>query len=261
MGYAEIVLCVSDVSCRFAFGIVFVYLRLNKRMAQMATKLDKWPPRLSVDKAIDIAFKINGAYGNKVNKDLLPDILECSIKSSNFSKRLYAMQMLGFVTVANDVVTLTEMALSIIRPISPTEQVETKARILNFHPLLRELADRFPGGHLPDMKHLRNLLLRTYEVPEESVDEWVRFVVDSFGVLRTSYVEALPSEYARGEAETQNPASDTGSFSEAAPQNTKVISVPLKRGANRVITVPCDLNREEFDWFVKWFDVWENRPE
>jgi hypothetical protein len=222
----------------------------------MTIKADKWPPKLSADRAFDIAHKINAAYGKKVNRTLLTDILDSTLKSSNFGKRLIALQTFGLISVDKEIVQLTDLALRLVAPISKEEQDDAKLKAFDFHPILRDFRERYPGGHLPEEDSLRNLLVREYLVPLESVEEWIDFVTSSFRAISSIFPRAQPTSPIgiTSEENVAMPFVAVKSQSATIPiLNSHTL--PLPNG--RSITFPLDITDEEVDHFTKYVQSWK----
>jgi hypothetical protein len=230
----------------------------------MPRKAEKYPPYLSADKAFDAIDKIYKRFGKMVNIDLLSDILQTSRTSSNFRKRVYALQTFGLATVEKDKLTLTPLALKIVAPVTQEEKGEALAEAIERIEILKQLRARYVGGHLPESIHLRNLLVREYDVPEGNAELWLKFVVDSLEVFQGPAInrggereqpgrEIIDEIYDQHEKEIKRENDDK--------KREDTISIQLKKGSNRAIVIPHDLNRDELVWFNKWFDVWEERPE
>lgn len=228
----------------------------------MAKKIDKWPPVLPANRAFLIVDRIYKSYGKEVNFDLLPDILDCSRKSSNFSKRIIALQGFGLASANREVLSLTQLGLRIAAPVSPQERKESTLESVNLIPILRDLVSRYPGGHLPDKSHLGNLLTREYGLPDESLANWIEFVTDSLGVLRIERLRQIVESDSPVSAKTDMilETSKTETSSREArivgkESDTEMLKVPL--GGERYILVPKNLSDKEAEYFTKWFGMWK----
>ncbi|MBM4160974.1 MAG: hypothetical protein FJ217_07735 [Ignavibacteria bacterium] len=230
----------------------------------MAKKVDKWPPQLAADKAFDIADKIYRSFGKSVNVDLLPDILDCRRRSSYFAKRLLAMQAFRLATVGNGVLTLTPLALRIVAPVSEEEGHEAKIESIKSIPLLKEMLERYPGGHLPDEPLLRNLLSREHEVSDKPMGAWLKFVKDSVEASRSRIARiietpGITAEQAIDEVLKGEPPQSVVHRRTVVGDVENMLKIPL--AGERYILIPRDLTEKEASYFATWFEMWKKLHE
>jgi hypothetical protein len=223
----------------------------------MPKKIDKWPPQLSADKAFNVIDKIYSSYGKTVNIDLLPEILECTRRSSYFVKRINALQSFGLVSVTKDVLNLLPLGLKIVAPVSEEEKEAAKRESINIIPILKEMIERYPGGNLPDNALLINLIRREYDIDGNSLELWSEFVKESVDALKPSWRKALTlnQETARSvdrvfETQPPNPSKEI-----SLKEGIGMLKIPLMD--DRYILIPKDLKDSEADYFNKWFEMWK----
>jgi hypothetical protein len=223
----------------------------------MSKKIDKWPPYLNANKAFGVIEQIYTNFGKAVNIELLPKFLDTSRKSSYFSKRLAALQTFGLGIIQDEILTLSPLALAIVTPVNMKEKRAAKIETLNNVEILKILRNKFPNENLPDKVHLRNILLREFDVPNESVDEWVRFIVESINSIKPTVSELL-DEPAESRDIIQPPKSAPQPTIDKMNRNIEeesMLRVPLF--GDRYILIPKDFSANEAHYFSQWFEMWK----
>lgn len=147
----------------------------------MATK---YPPQLSIGEAIRVIKEMYITHKSKeVSLDLMQDILNISQKSSYFPKSISTLQKFGLVTRRpHGIIELTDPAMQIIEPIGD-EDIETKLNLFRKDDVLSALLDKYPNGVLPSEEQLQQTLMKTFNIPRDTVKRWYQFVIESFREL------------------------------------------------------------------------------
>ena len=158
----------------------------------MATK---YPPQLSVAESIRAIKEMYATHKSKeVSLDLMPAILKVSPKSSYFPMAILALQKFGLIEKRpNDLIELTESAMQIINPIGDDDRVA----IINLfakEEVLSILIDKYPNGILPSEERLQQILMKTFEIPRDTVKKWYRYVIDSLREFPFNRAVTAPKE-------------------------------------------------------------------
>lgn len=141
----------------------------------------KYPPKLSFSEAIRVIKEIYNIHkSDEISLDLMPEIVKAKRNSSNFPDKIVALQRFGLVDKKpNEILKLTNLALQIVNPIG-NEDIEAKLNAIKNDELLSTLIEKYPNKTLPSPEQTKQTLIKSFNVPRETVDKWYQYVIDSF---------------------------------------------------------------------------------
>lgn len=147
----------------------------------MATK---YPPQLSLSEAIKVIKEIFSTHkGRDVSFNLLPKIFKVSKGSSYFPAKIVALQKFGLADrKPNGMLELTDLAMQIINPIG-AEDIEAIDIAFRKDDVLAFFLEKYPHGNLPSPEQSKQTLMKSFNIPRETVGRWYQFVSESFREL------------------------------------------------------------------------------
>jgi hypothetical protein len=212
---------------------------------KMATK---YPPRLSLDESVRVIKDIYNTHKSKeISEDLMPQILKTAQTSSFFVEKINALQKFGFVEKKpNKVLELTDLAMKIVTPIGD-EDVEAKNIAFQKEDVLAGLLEKYPNGNLPSTEQLQQTLMKSFNIPRETVKKWSQFVIDSFKEISFNNASTLNTEPTQIVAKT-NPSTFTATQNLVLPSGKK-FSFSLEDG----------LTLDDLDFITDFFELKKKR--
>jgi hypothetical protein len=143
----------------------------------MATK---YPPALSFSEALKVITDMFQQHGLETSMALMPKIFGISPNSSYLPRKTSALQGYGLVQkTASDDLALTELAQKILKPIGD-EANAAKVEAFRKIDVLADLLTKYPDGKLTSADQVQQWLMKSYQIPRDTVKTWYDFVIDSF---------------------------------------------------------------------------------
>jgi hypothetical protein len=134
------------------------------------------PPYLPLREAIRIAEQIYEAGGGTADRDVLTALLNNSVSSSSFVRKLQALRNYRLTSGMVPPVSLTDIGLAIVAPKDEASRsLSLKAAAIGPEPF-RRTYERLKGKLLPQDEFLRNTFQHDLQLPKVVADAWV----DSF---------------------------------------------------------------------------------
>jgi hypothetical protein len=134
------------------------------------------PPYLPLSEAIRVAEQIYEAGGGTADRDILTSLLNNSVSSSSFVRKLQALRNYRLTSGMVPPVSLTDIGLAIVSPKDEASRsASLKAAAIGPEPF-RRAYERLKGKLLPQDEFLRNTFQHDLQLPRVVADAWV----DSF---------------------------------------------------------------------------------
>jgi hypothetical protein len=170
------------------------------------------PPYLQLRDAIRIAEQIYEQGAGVGDSNLLTKILNNSISSSSFTRKLQAMRLYKLTSSAAVPVELTETGITIVAPKDETSRGLALKTAAIGPEVFRRNYERFKGKLLPQDDFLRNTFIHDLQLPPNKVvaDAWIdcfRSALDTAGLLMTrpdGKVQVLEGPQSPSEAESKD---------------------------------------------------------
>lgn len=154
------------------------------------------PPYVSLREAVRIAEQIYEQGGGSADKNMLTVILNNSISSSSFTRKLQALRLYRLISGAVAPVSLTDVGLSIVAPKEESARAIALKTAATGPEVFRKSYDRLKGKLLPQDEFLRNYFMHDLALPNKVVaDAWI----DSFKVA----LETAGLLFSRPDGKTQ----------------------------------------------------------
>jgi hypothetical protein len=145
---------------------------------------------------VRIAEQIYEQGGGTADKNMLTVILNNSISSSSFTRKLQALRLYRLISGAVAPVSLTDAGLSIVAPKEESARAIALKTAATGPEVFRKSYDRLKGKLLPQDEFLRNYFMHDLALPNKVVaDAWV----DSFKVA----LETAGLLFSRPDGKTQ----------------------------------------------------------
>ena len=208
-------------------GVAEVVSERKPRIAQ--------PPYLQLRDAIRIAEQIYEQCGGTADSNQLTVILNNSVSSSSFTRKLQALRLYRLTSGAVAPVSLTDIALAIVAP------KDEAARSLNLKgaaigpEVFRRTYEKLKGKLLPQDEFLRNSFMHDLQLPKTVADAWVesfKSALDTAGLLfarpdsKIQVLEGPPPSSMEVENRPQEEKSDAiPPLIEYAPRAEKAVDV------------------------------------
>lgn len=191
----------------------------------MATK---YPPALTFSEALTVIRDMFQQHGKETSMELMPKILGISPSSSYLPRKTSALQGFGLVQKTESAdLALTDLAERILKPIG-NEAEEAKLESFRKIDVLSDLLGKYGDGKLPSADQLQQSLMKSYQIPRDTVKVWYDFVVDSFRGISPGVQSAGPQAVARAPHST---------IDLSGTQNYE-ISVPVDSGESIKVIIP-----------------------
>ncbi len=140
-------------------------------------------PYYDLEVAVDLVRRIFDERGGRVTQDGLAEMLGTSKQRSAFQVKVTAAQLFGVLKRDADGLVVTDLALRIVRPRSPSDETLATAEAFLSVPLFDAVQKQYAGRPLPPDEGLRNALEVEFGVARKRVS-------DAFGTLARSAEQA-----------------------------------------------------------------------
>jgi hypothetical protein len=172
------------------------------------------PPYLQLREALRIAEEIYEQCGGVADSNQLTKILNNSVSSSSFTRKLQALRLYRLTLGAVPPVALSDAGLAIVAP------KDESARSLNLKSaatgpeVFRKTYEKLKGKLLPQDEFLRNSFVHELQVPSVVADAWVdsfKSALDTAGLLlarpdgKTQVLEGPTPQYAENDTRQAEP--------------------------------------------------------
>jgi hypothetical protein len=134
------------------------------------------PPYLQLRDAIRIAEQIYEQCGGTADSNQLTKILNNSVSSSSFTRKLQALRLYRLTAGAVAPVSLTDVALAIVAPKDESARSTNLKTAATGPEVFRKTYEKLRGKLLPQDEFLRNSFVHDLQLPVVVADAWV----DSF---------------------------------------------------------------------------------
>ena len=129
--------------------------------------------------ALDLARRVEESGGGNLTEETLAVSLGLVKNSSAFRLRRLAAQRFNLINKRNAILTTTDIAKSILKPIRSEDAVYGYQQSFLSIPLFRAVAERYKGQRLPDSQTLRIVLEREFQVEPKRVREAEKVLLES----------------------------------------------------------------------------------
>jgi hypothetical protein len=140
-------------------------------------------PYYDLQAVIEVVRRIFDERGGRVTQDGLAEMLGTSKSRSAFQVKVIAAQLFGLIKRDPDGLAVTDLALRIVRPRSPSDEAQAIAEAFLSVPLFDAVQERYAGRPLPPDEGLRNALEVEFGVVRKRIS-------DAFGTLTRSAEQA-----------------------------------------------------------------------
>jgi len=136
----------------------------------------KHPPIIDFEACVEAIKKIYESSGTaSVGKDLFASRLGFSGKSSGFHMRISCFKQHNLIEDdGNSGVKLTKLGLEIVAP-TEGDGVESKVRSFLLIPTYKSLHEKYVGGKLPDVEHIKNALIHEKGFDKDPAKKWASY--------------------------------------------------------------------------------------
>ncbi|MEO7029688.1 MAG: hypothetical protein ABI147_09840 [Acidobacteriaceae bacterium] len=144
------------------------------------------PPYLQLRGALDIAERIYEQCAGTANSNQLTSILNNSVSSSSFTRKLQALRLYRLTSGMVPPVTLTDVALAIVAPKDEAARSLSLKAAATGPEVFRKTYEKFKSKLLPQDEFLRNSFVHDMQLPPIVADAWVdsfKSALDTAGLL------------------------------------------------------------------------------
>lgn len=217
----------------------------------------KFPPALALNKAIQKVKDIYDVHsGDRFNSKLIVDTLETTETSSNFIRRITALQAFGLIDKSSgDTIQLTNLAIQIANPVAG-EDAEAKLICFKKIDVLEELLKRFPNAKIPtEPTQVKQILLKSLNIHRDGIEQWYDFVVNSFRAISGTTTQAQQNQPIRRIDQESLPGVEkiTQHMSDIKYEN---FYLPSK--SKFEFSLPENVNTEDLDFIIGFFTLKKN---
>lgn len=174
----------------------------NEAVMKMATTKSSLYPSYSIDDIIEFLMLTKGyPAGRAIAYDAMAEA--CGLKSSytkSLKYKISSAKQFGCITTNNRTLSLTDLGLALLNPISNDELQQSKVNAVKRPSLYQRLIERYENHELPRQNTLENILVREYRITESSkriaAETFLKCMhevgADCAGVLSFSGIDVIP---------------------------------------------------------------------
>ncbi|MFA4819385.1 MAG: hypothetical protein WC613_00325 [Candidatus Aenigmatarchaeota archaeon] len=145
-------------------------------------------PVVTIQTALEVCEAIQKCGGVADSYELIGKVL--NVRGGALNNRITAARRYGLVE--KDKLVNTELAIRILKPIEPDEDKKAQREAILSVTLFREILQRF-GNSLPADNIFKNILMRSYGIPEAAVVRMISTIRRNFELLNeTTGITELP---------------------------------------------------------------------
>jgi len=171
-------------------------------------------PRISLDRAVDLARKVHAsAYESNVDVDTVVSLMGYQGKSGPSLTALASLKQYGLIEGRDQSLRITSLALKILHPANEAERLSS-LKIAVFLPALYEEIGKQFSGRIPGDQVLKSHLVRNHSFTQSGADDFIKILKDN-----RPYMEGSPA--------TPEPANmDAGLTTQSSTGNESLKSIP-----------------------------------
>jgi hypothetical protein len=233
------------------------------------------PPWIDLKESLELVRQIYDRGGGSVSYDELAQIMDSTIKSSSFRMKTVALRAFGLIQSDGKNIRLTNLGQMVVAPASQDEYGEALFKAFNNMQLHAELYQRYKGGYLPEDSFLGNTIVREFNAPADTKEQWIKcfkrsgiasgILVEEGGKIRVLQTPKPQSEPLMTPKPPMSPKIGAG-WDTPLPLRTLP---PPKLGDSfevvlddeRSVTVPKAFDREDLEYLQGVLDLYVKRRE
>lgn len=212
-------------------------------------------PYLDLRESLSVIREIQERGGGELTLEALSDVLDNTVKSSSFRRKVLALKDFGLAADIKDGkkltgVKLTSLGHDVLLPASEMDRQEKLRRAVLEVSLFADLYERLKGQQLPEVNYLENIVRRDLGVGEDDSREWAEAfleavrtadMVDSRGILLAHVRKSKESKEPSVSATPSRPEQSAGSRPPSAGVDRDLsLRVPIAAGGVIEVRIPED---------------------
>lgn len=150
-------------------------VKVRKRPARAEFHFPIYP----LSTALDIIEKIENNGAGSLPESALAISMGMSVKGSGFQLKVLTAKQFGLLTKQGDNLVNTQLAKSILKPISAEEKINALAQTFHNIPLFKAVSEKYEGSPLPLDEALKNVLEREFKVVHDRVSSAYSMLINS----------------------------------------------------------------------------------